>query len=253
MFVRFAAAALFLLPLSSPAAGNEKIASFREAKRLAAGIHREHPYTIYCGCRYAGKKIDLASCGYRPRKDTKRARRLEWEHVVPAENFGRAFVEWREGSARCVRKGRRYKGRKCAETNPEFNHMEGDLYNLWPEVGELNGLRNNYSMEALGGAEKNPGSSFGGCRAVVAGRKFEPMDLAKGIVARVYLYMDQAYPGKGIVSGKNRKLFEAWDKTFPPDAWECKRAGLIRKIQGNGNPVLEARCAEARSAKKKGP
>ena len=39
-----------------------------------------------------------------PRRDTRRARRIEIEHVVPAENFGRSFIEWREGHATCVNK-----------------------------------------------------------------------------------------------------------------------------------------------------
>lgn len=32
----------------------------------------------------------------------KRAKKVEWEHVVPAENFGRAFSEWRDGQEYCV-------------------------------------------------------------------------------------------------------------------------------------------------------
>jgi deoxyribonuclease-1 len=234
------------LSVASFSAGNEHIKNFSQAKKLARELHLEHPFTIYCGCRYEGKRIDLASCGYRVHKDAERAARLEWEHVVPAENFGRAFKEWREGAPQCVKKsGKRLGNRKCAETNPEFARMEGDLYNLWPEVGELNGLRNNFSMEALGGPEKNPGGiTFGGCRAVVSGRKFEPMDRAKGAVARTYLYMDLSYPGKGIVSDRLRKLFEAWDRQFPPDAWECRRAEKIRAIQGNENTFVTARCRE---------
>ena len=100
-------------------------------------------------------------------------------------------------------------------------------------------------MAALGGPEKNPtGVSFGGCKAVVAGRKFEPMDIAKGIVARVYMYMDQSYPGRGVISGTNRKLYEAWDKQFPVTEWECKRADKIKKIQGNENSFLKERCGQ---------
>jgi deoxyribonuclease-1 len=232
---------LLLLPLSSLGAGNETIPSFSKAKKLALVLHLEHPFTIYCGCRYVGKKIDLKSCGYEPHKNAKRAERLEWEHVVPAENFGRSFSEWRNPPDYCVQKHK--KSRKCAETNSEFAHMEADLYNLWPEIGELNGLRNNYSMAALGGAANNPASkSFGGCRAVVSGKKFEPMDQAKGVVARTYMYMDLSYPGRGVISNKNRKLFDAWDKQFPVSSWECRRADKIRRVQGNENPVLSARC-----------
>jgi len=35
--------------------------------------------------------------------------------------------------------------------------------------------------------------------------------------------MDSAYPDRGIVSKKNRKMFEAWDKEDPVDDWECER------------------------------
>ncbi|MEO5971057.1 MAG: endonuclease [Bdellovibrionia bacterium] len=232
---------LLLVPTLSFGSGNTKIKHFRQAKRLALEIHKEHSYTIYCNCRYSDHVIDLKSCAYQPHKDKKRAERLEWEHVVPAEAFGQSFEEWRTGSAHCVRKNKRYKGRKCAENNPEFARIEADLYNLWPEDGELNGLRNNFAMAELG-AEKSGQGDFGGCKAKIEDRKFEPMPAAKGKVARVYMYMDQSYPGRGIISDKNRKLFEAWDKLHPVDEWECKLAKKIEAVQGNENPILKSRC-----------
>jgi deoxyribonuclease-1 len=233
--------ALLLIPLAAMGTGNEKIRHFRQAKRFANEIHKDHPYTIYCNCRYQGHDIDLKSCGYKVHKDPKRAVRLEWEHVVPAEAFGQSFSDWREGSPHCVHNGKKFKGRKCAQNNPEFARIEADLYNLWPEIGELNGLRNNFSMADLG-MEKSGKSEFGDCKVKIEDRKFEPMVNAKGRVARVYMYMDLAYPGRGIISEKNRKLFEAWDKLHPVDEWECMRARRIEKIQGNENPVLKARC-----------
>jgi len=223
---------------------NTKIQKFDDAKKVLWKIHADHPVTLYCGCRYQGKTIDPKSCGYEPhRQGDRRSKRVEWEHVVPAQAFGQAFEEWRNGSKECIRKGRTFKGRKCAQRNPEFARMEADLYNLWPEVGEINNLRSNYSMTEFGENEIRPGQiSFGACKAIVADRKFEPMGAAKGIVARVYLYMDQAYPGKGIISNKNEKLFELWNKMHPPTQWECQRAGRIEGIQGNPNPVLQSAC-----------
>lgn len=235
-------ASLSFSDVPAQAGGNTTILSFDQAKKIALKIHDENRKTIYCGCDYQGKQIVLESCGYRPKKDFRRARRLEWEHVVPAEAFGQSFKEWREGSPECFKKGRRFKGRKCAQKNPEFNRMEADLYNLWPEIGELNGLRSNFSMAELGG----PTGQFGQCTVRLRDRKFEPADSAKGRVARVYQYMDQSYPGRGVISDKNRKLFEAWDKLHPVDAWECKRAKKIKTIQGNSNPILEKKCAEAK-------
>jgi deoxyribonuclease-1 len=120
--------------------------------------------------------------------------------------------------------------------------MEADLYNLFPEVGELNGLRSNYSMAEVSALGRFAGTTFGGCSAKIFQSKFEPMDFAKGTVARAYFYMDWAYPGHGIISDKNRKLFEAWDKLHPIEKWECDLFEAIRKIQTNENPILESRC-----------
>ena len=58
------------------------------------------------------------------------------------------------------------------------------------------------------------------------------------------MYMDHAYPGHGIISRKNKKLFEAWDREDPVDEWECERSKRIERIQGNENPVVKERCAE---------
>jgi deoxyribonuclease-1 len=52
--------------------------------------------------------------------------------------------------------------------------------------------------------------------------------------------MNQAYPGKGIISRSNQKLFEAWDKLDPVDEWERERARRIESIQGNQNPFILA-------------
>ncbi len=161
---------------------------------------------------------------------------------MPAHAFGQAFREWREGAPQCVKNGKSFRGRKCAETVPEFNRMEGDLYNLFPEVGELNGLRSNYSMAEMGIPEGLSGISFGECKAVIHQHKFEPMDFAKGTVARTYFYMDSMYSGKGIISDKNRKLFEAWDKMYPVEAWECEWYRRVKAIQKTENSIMQARC-----------
>ncbi len=68
------------------------------------------------------------------------------------------------------------------------------------------------------------------------------MDDAKGTVARTYMYMDLTFPGRGVISNKNEKLFAAWDKMYPAKGWECERAQLIKAIQKKSNPILESRC-----------
>jgi deoxyribonuclease-1 len=224
--------------------GNTTNDSFNKSKKTLEKViykETEHRIDIYCGCRYDEKKeVDFASCGYKPQRDNQRAHRIEWEHVVPAEAFGQSFIEWREGHPDCVdSKGKSFKGRKCAEkVNLEFRYMQADMYNLYPAVGEVNGLRSNYSMSMIPGNQYR----FGECKTKIEDRKIEPRPEVRGEIARTYLYMERAYPGHGILSNKNEKLFQAWDKTDPVDEWECERARWIATIQGNVNMVVEQAC-----------
>ena len=118
--------------------------------------------------------------------------------------------------------------------------MESDLYNLVPAVGEINGLRSNYSFAMIPREKRK----FGKCDMEIEGRKDEPPPDKRGSIARTYYYMERAYPGHGIISKKNRKLFEAWDKGDPVDAWECERCQGIEGIQRNENPFVKGKCVE---------
>ena len=229
---------LILSVASSSLAQNTAIESFNNAKKRMVEVFSGHETTFYCGCAYTGKDIDLTSCGYQPKTDTPRAKRLEWEHVVPAHAFGQAFKEWREGHPDCVdHKGKPFKGRNCARKRVKlFRVMEADLYNLQPAIGEVNGLRSNYSMEMIPGEKRE----FGACDVEIEDNKVEPRPEIRGDIARTYRYMDKAYPGKGIISRSNQKLFEAWDKLDPVDDWERARARRIEAIQGNPNPFILA-------------
>lgn len=216
--------------------GNTVVSDFHRAKKLARDIYKDMPTTFYCGCTYHGSTVDFKSCGFAPLEDVKRARRIEWEHIVPASDFGRSFQAWRKGDPKCVTKsGRPYKGRTCARLVSEsFRRMEADLYNLVPAIGEVNGKRKNAGMGLL---PKVP-PMFGACKTKIANGVIEPREEVRGFVARTYKYMDYAYPGHGIISRKNQKLFEAWDKMVPVTEDERKRAKRIFKIQGNKNPFI---------------
>jgi deoxyribonuclease-1 len=224
--------------------GNTTNDSFNKAKKTLERViykEQEHRIDIYCGCKYDEKKeVDFNSCGYTPQKDNNRAHRIEWEHVVPAEAFGQSFKEWREGHPDCVdSRGRSFRGRKCAEkVNMEFRYMQADMYNLYPAIGEVNGLRSNYSMAMI----PDNNYRFGECKTKIEDRKIEPRPEVRGEIARTYMYMDRAYPGRGIISNKNEKLFQAWDKMDPVDEWECERARRIAEIQGNVNMVVDQAC-----------
>ena len=178
---------IYLLTLTPPLfAQNTTNDSFNKAKKLMAQVFAGHETTFYCGCAYNGNEVDVASCGYQAKKDPDRAKRLEWEHVVPAEAFGQSFKEWREGHPACVdSKGKTFKGRNCARKMAVlFRYMEADLYNLQPAIGEINGLRSNYSMEMIPEEKRE----FGACDVEIENRKIEPRPEIRGDIARTYLY-----------------------------------------------------------------
>jgi len=219
---------------------NTQITSFSKSKKLLLKVYKDNPITLYCGCTFSGNKPNLSSCGYIPKKNNKRANRIEWEHIVPAHAFGHSFSEWRKGHPKCVnKKGKMFKGRKCArKVNREFKLMEADMYNLFPAIGELNGRRSNYSMAIIEGEKRE----FGKCDVEIKSRKVEPREEIRGEIARTYMYMDSVYPGRGIISKKNWKLFESWHRSDPVDEWECERARRIERIQGSRNEMVLKRC-----------
>ena len=116
--------------------------------------------------------------------------------------------------------------------------MEADLYNLVPAIGEVNGNRSNYSMADIPGEVRE----YGSCDVEIKGRKVEPRPAVRGNIARTYLYMDWAYPGRGIITDQERVLFEKWAEADPVDTWECERARMIEKVQRNENPFVTSKC-----------
>jgi len=237
---------IFVLTTSVHAApkGNTTIQSFNKAKKiLIKQVYRAHQTTFYCESQYTQGKHVIHTNGYVPKKNSKRAHHLEWEHIVPTHAFGQSFKEWREGHPKCVdRKGKSFKGRNCArKRSRKFRYMESDLYNLVPAIGEINGLRSNYSFAMIPSENRE----FGTCDMEIEDRKAEPRPEVRGNIARIYFYMNWAYPGQGIISKKNQKLFNAWDKEDPVDDWECERSKRIEGIQRNENPFVKKVCVEA--------
>jgi deoxyribonuclease I len=227
-------------PLSQ--GGNQKFHSFRKAKIALKQIYLDHRKTIYCGCAFDEHlTIDLKSCSYHPAKPTKRAKRVEWEHIVPAKILGKVSHAWQHGDKRCLsRKGRRYKGRRCAKKiDPEYRRLSSDLYNLFPAVGALNNARGSYPMADIEGEPRK----FGDCDFEIEGRRVEPSPFVRGEIARTYLYMNATYPEAGILDAKAQTRFEVWSRQDPPDEWECLRAQRIERIQGNANEFVQQACS----------
>lgn len=226
--------------------GNQTIESFSKAKRLLeTQVYNDHRVTFYCLAPFDRKKNITLPEGFRTPKHEKRALRVEWEHVVPAENFGRAFVAWREGDPDCRdNSGREFKGRKCAEkVSQTFRLMQADLYNLVPAIGAVNAMRSNYRYTQFSSTTPY---TFGTCPMKVDAkqRAVEPPDYTRGAIARTMLYMADAY-SEYRLSSAQQKLAVAWDTQYPVSDWECKRAYRIERIQGNANPFVKTSCLQA--------
>lgn len=183
---------------------------------------------IYCGCRYAHHIMQPASCPFRARKNAARGRRLEWEHVVPASWVGSSMACWKSGGREA-----------CGRNDTAFRSFEGDLHNLRPSVGELNGDRSNIPY---GRPTRGPLWRYGDCQFTIGltndgTRVAEPPDFSKGDVARVTLYMADKYHID--LSSSDREMFKAWDKLDPVDDFERETNRLIKEVQGDGNPYIK--------------
>jgi deoxyribonuclease-1 len=229
-----------LLFTGSTLAANQEIQSFSKAKKiLEKQVYNNHRITLYCGATFDAKKKVTPPQGFTTTKYVKRAKKVEWEHAVPAENFGRTFSEWRDGHKQCTNsKGKAFKGRKCAEkVNTEYRYMQADMFNLYPAIGAVNALRSNYNFTMLP-SEK---SDFGSCAMKIDNRKAEPPVSARGRIARTYLYMEDAYK-RYSMNKSQRQLMSAWNKMYPIDAWECARAKKITILQQSENKIIKSRC-----------
>lgn len=226
-----------LLPGLALAAGNESGNGFSKAKKELARMYGDHRITFYAGCEY-GKKghVDGKSCGYKARKNEKRGRKIEWEHVVPAWAFGHDLQCW-QNRVCSNSKGKLYKGRKCCgTTDAKFRAMESDMHNLVPAIGELNGDRSNFRYGMIAGETR----SYGRIDFEVdfKQRVAEPAEQIRGDIARTYFYMEKTYGFK--IGKKDSRLFEVWDRQDPVDAWELERSRRIAAIQGNSNPFVDS-------------
>ena len=219
--------------------GNQKIETFYESKIILRDIFQNHQYTFYCSCSYEHKKPIFKACGYKPYKNFKRANRIEWEHVVPASRFGKKFETWKNGNLKCIKNGKKFKGRKCTrKINKKFRLMEADLYNLQPTIGEINQQRQNFKMSIIPGEKRN----FGKCDFEVQNKFVEPSPNIRGDIARTYFYMADTYSNYIKLTKSESSLFSKWNNVDPVDEWECKKSKLIENSQKNLNKFIVQGC-----------
>lgn len=212
--------------------------SFSKSKKvLLKKVYFDNQKTFYCNNPYKQQKINKKyktliisdknlysprNKYYKSGKINTRAKRVEWEHVMPAYNFGRQLKCWQNG------------GRKACKKNKLFKKMEADMHNLVPAIGEVNGNRSNFRFAA-----GNPKvGQYGKCNVEVdfKNKKAYISDEIKGDVARIYFYMSEKYNVK--LSKRDIKMFKIWDKNDPVSKWEKIKNQRVYKLQGNKNRFI---------------
>ena len=158
---------------------------------------------------------------------------------MPASRFGKKFETWKNGNLKCIKNGKKFKGRKCTrKINRKFRLMEADLYNLQPTIGEINQQRQNFKMSIIPGEKRN----FGKCDFEVQNKFVEPSPNIRGDIARTYFYMADTYSNYIKLTKSELSLFSKWNNVDPVDEWECKKSKLIVNSQKNLNKFIVQGC-----------
>jgi len=223
--------------------------SFDSAKDAAVELWWEiGPVSFYCQCPYrpatAEEKMIRSGnlwvvgsvCGYRAKdlitssgKPNARTTRIEWEHIVPADWIATGFGCQDDTRSEC-------------RQIPGFEAAEGDLFNLVPAIGELNGDRNARLYGDIPGEPRVYGAcdfevdASGDGPAHLRGMA-EPMPSIRGDLARVWFYMIDRY---NLVLPDNFKaMLQAWSVLDPIDKAERERHAVIAAEMGWSNPFID--------------
>lgn len=219
------------------AASQAEPANFEQAKVSLKQIYASNERTFYCDCAInwvgrSGGRVDHTSCGfevYSPRglpseATLARAARSEVEHIIPISWVGKQLTCWQQG------------GRKnCQATDPLFNKIEGDLFNLTYAVGQINGLRSDLPFGMV--TEYTP-AQFGQCDIKIdtKNRKVQPKASIRGDIARVAFYMADRYNLR--LSRQDQQLYLAWHQQDPVSPLELERHQRTAQLTGRTNPFV---------------
>ena len=222
----------FLLQL--PQSHADSTINFTKAKKLLSKNAKELGLkSFYCGCDIEWRDLKGSpitnKCGYTPRKSfsksgeiNERAKRIEWEHVMPAYRLSKNLSCWANG------------GRKACKNDQKFNQMEGDLNNLVPAIGEVNGDRSNFEYGIIPGEVR----LYGQCDFEIdfKAKKAEPREDIRGDIARIYFYMKDTYNLS--LPSDTLKLMEAWGNADPVSEDEISHNRNMIRLGGKKNPYL---------------
>ena len=198
-------------------------------RSLISSTHKET--TSYNDCKnYASKtdcqagngKVTLLYCGYQANQNDFSGSAPGWnrEHVWPQSLGG--FSTSGAGA---------------------------DLHHVRPDDVTTNGQRGNKRYGNVTGGTASNATITGANNALggyYSSAYYEPIDSAKGDVARICMYMYVRYGGNSGYNCSNiTTVFQStdvlleWMELDPVDTWEMGRNEVVEDIQGNRNPFID--------------
>ena len=198
-------------------------------------IFKGHNKTFYCGCSFnPDKTIHFEGC-YEPINRWPNRKNIEQEHVVPASFFGNYRACWKKPDECKLPNGKFKKNRKCCgDIDLEFRKAEADLHNFKPTIGQLNAWRSNKPYGVISGND-----GIGGCDFEIDDDLglAEPRDSIKGDIARVFLYMVDAWDMP--LNDTQRNMYFEWSNADPVTDAERIINRKVCEAQGNSNNFVE--------------
>lgn len=211
----------------------EIASSFSKAKSIMyKKVYKNQGKTFYTNCAWSKKKVNLETCNLQdsfPKKDMKRAKRTEAEHVIPSSWMYKKNGKFRKCVIEAKALGEN-KRKYCQKIDLDFRDAHNDLMNLRPAVGALNAYRSNKPFsDILSG--KNQSNYHGRNKTFkVSSRVVIPDKTIRGDIARIGFYMSEKY---GVSYSKRQLiLFKSWDMEDPIDKEEQKLIRMIVAVQG---------------------
>lgn len=201
-------------------------------KYIYEKIYNSHGETLYIGSSWKDKKliyVDDNLLNSIPVRYRHRINRTEIEHIIPSswllrgtDRDGRYKME----ASRIKESYKRYSYKHNIVYRTAFN----DLVNLYPSLGAINAMRGDklYSSIPHGTTMVLVEDKE---RCLITNRVFVPAKRYRGLIARVGLYMHRTY---NITYGeRTMKLFNGWDREYPPSMEEMDRDKQIYSIQNS--------------------
>ncbi|MCY4443706.1 MAG: endonuclease [Proteobacteria bacterium] len=204
--------------------------SFSSAKRYLKDIYKYIPTSFYCGCPLKMPYAHVEKCSlwqnyafYEPKTT------VEFDHLYPMQRL-KERLQHKIGPL--MRSMCPTLGRKCLTKKIKlFAHFESDMFNIRPVVKKLNRLRGSKWFNFAEMLASSSKATYK-CSISFQDKTFSPPPQTRGDIARMMLYLHEAYATYELFSSQEITTFKQWHKQDPMAEKEGYIIRQIAKKQG---------------------